>query len=307
MDQLERRLLAMAAGSAAPPSRAFERVRSGLDAFAARGALEGALAERVRAGLADASRLPRLPEAAIQAAKVLESPRCDVLDLADTLDAAPEIAARVIQVANGPFFAGAEPIYTARDAIVRMGIRETRNVAIAVVIRALIVDAPGYVPERKALWTQALATAAWAQGIGAELLGDDGSGFLAGLAHVLGRATLYTWLGADGDEIPAAARVAPLAELVHAALGAWLLEQWRLPAQISAAVLVHDAPALPPEASPTARALHAAHRLAPIVATGEPAGDALASLGAASGLDCVRLACLAVQSRALFEEWRKIL
>jgi HD-like signal output (HDOD) protein len=343
MDDLEHRARTAATGPGAAAGAgegAGARLRAALSAFAARGAGERALADRVTRALADGSRVPRLPEAALQAAKVIESPRCDVLDLADTLDAAPEIAARVVEVANGAFFAGSEPIYTARDAIVRMGIRETRNVAIAVVMRTLILDAPGYVPERRALWTRTLATAAWAHGIAAELCGDEGAGFLAGLAHELGRATLFTWLYEEDEETPAVARLAPLADAIGPALGAWILEQWRLPARISAAVLEHAEPTLAPGACATTRALHAARRLArgltgdapPSFAGVRPAGVSLAGVSlavtsrsgvdlagadlagvdladvaVACGLDTARLETLAEQSRGLYEEWLKIL
>jgi HD-like signal output (HDOD) protein len=251
--------------------------------------------------------LPRLPEAVIQAAKVVDSPRCDVLDLADTLNAEPSVAARVAAIANSAFFAGPEPVYTARDAVVRMGIRETRNVVMGVALRDLFLEGPGYARQRRELWQHSLASAAFAQGILCEIAVDDSAGFLAGLAHDIGRAAIFTWASELEGGPPPVESVLPLADALHAELGGLILQNWRLANDLVQAVRWHHRSLESGVA--TALALEAADRLAHQL--GEVNASTIeASLDAvlgAIGLERARLGCLVQESRARLDELLKIL
>ena len=207
--------------------------------------------------------LPDLPEAAIQAAQVVDSPRCDVLDLADTINADPVIASRVAHVANGGFFAGVEPVHTPRDAIVRMGIRETRNVVMGVVLRSLICEGPGRKEARVELWHHSLATAACAHGLLCELAFDDSVGFVAGLSHDVGRAVLYTWIHERGEDALPDEVFAPIAQALHPLIGAAVLSRWRLRGDLVEAVRRHHEVLEPGvDAPPMTLALQVADRMA---------------------------------------------
>lgn len=251
--------------------------------------------------------LPRLPEAVIQCAKVVDSPRCDVLDLADTLNAEPSVAARVAAIANSAFFAGPEPVYTARDAVVRMGIRETRNVVMGVALRDLFLEGPGYARQRRELWQHSLATAAFAQGILCEIAFEDSAGFLAGLAHDLGRAAVFTWASELEGGPPPVESVVPLADALHAELGALILQQWRLGNDLVQAVRWHHRSLESGVA--TALALEAADRLAWQLGDESPAAvDAsLDSILDALDLERERVSGLVQESRARLDELLKIL
>jgi len=254
--------------------------------------------------------LPSLPEAAIQATQVVDSPRCDVLDLADTLNADPDIASRVVQIANLSFFAGSEPVHTARDAIVRMGIRETRNVVMGLVVRRLICDAPGYAEERNRTWQHSLATAACAQGVLCELAVADCLGFLAGLAHDLGRSAIYTWLGERGHTDISATVLDPIADALHAPLAAACLVHWRLRFELIEAVRWHHESATQARHRPIAAALEAADRLAHSLdgdlSHAHPAPELLLLLEDL-GISANRLSRLQHENQARLEELRKIL
>jgi len=255
---------------------------------------------------------PLLPEAAIQATQVVDSPRCDVLDLADTLNADPSIAARVVEIANLSFFAGAEPVYTARDAVVRMGIRETRNVVMGVAIRSLICDGPGYTRERSELWEHSLATAACAQGLLCELAYADCMGFLAGLAHEIGRSALYSWLGQRGMLEVAEPELAPISDAIHAPIGAAMLLHWRLRYELIEAVLWYPAEGSgrSSNSSPVAAALSVASQMAHALLDRESATElerALAEKLSRLGISEHRAHQLQNENRARLDELLKIL
>jgi len=254
--------------------------------------------------------LPRLPEAVIQAVKVVESPRCDVLDLADTLNAEPSIAARVAAIANSAFFAGPEPVYTARDAVVRMGIRETRNIVMGVALRDLLLEGPGYAIQRRQLWQRSLATAACAQGIMCEISFDDGSGFMAGLAHDLGRATIFTWASELEGGPATLDAITPVAQALHMPLAALILRQWRLGNDLVLAV--RDYHRVMESRSAMAVALEAAERMARHLIDGEAAitaasDPALCGLLGELGIDANRLVILMSDSSSRLDELMKVL
>ena len=284
--------------------QALEQFSGGAHAHASHAAL---ILRATHALQAPERSLPRLPEAVIQCAKVVDSPRCDVLDLADTLNAEPSVAARVAAIANSAFFAGPEPVYTARDAVVRMGIRETRNVVMGVALRDLFLEGPGYARQRRELWQHSLATAAFAQGILCEIAFDDSAGFLAGLAHDLGRAAVFTWASEIEGGPPPVENVAPLADALHAELGALILQHWRLGNDLVQAVRWHHC-ALESGVA-TALALEAADRLAWQLHDETPAAiDAsLDPILVALDLERERVSGLVQESRARLDELLKIL
>ena len=286
-------------------------VRQALEQFAGRSGDESsrsALILRATHALQSPERsLPRLPEAVIQTAKVVDSPRCDVLDLADTLNAEPSIAARVAAIANSAFFAGPEPVYTARDAVVRMGIRETRNVVMGLALRDLFLEGPGYARQRRELWQHSLATAAFAQGILCEITFDDSSGFLAGLSHDLGRAAVFTWASELEGGPPPVESVQPLSDALHAELGALILQHWRLGNDLVQAVRWHHRSL--DSGVATALALEAADRLARQQGDERPDDDerSLDAILDALGLERERLSGLVHESRARLDELLKVL
>lgn len=261
--------------------------------------------------------LPPIPAVVHQVCRLVDGPRCDVLALAQSIGREPAIAARLIAIANSAFFAGNESVHTVRDSIVRMGIRETRNVVVGIALREVFWSVPEFEQTVIPLWQHSLATAAAAQGILCEVAFDDNAGFVTGLTHDVGRVALLN-LAAASPELPELRRSVPaqladrVIDAVHPELGAAVLEQWGFPARVVGAVRHHHNPEVAPAAEQSmAAALQAAdwmaHRFGETRSWSPVGADPMAVWLERFGISPARGERLMVEGRARFDELLKIL
>jgi HD-like signal output (HDOD) protein len=261
--------------------------------------------------------LPPIPTTVHQICQQVEAPRCDLLRFAQTIAADPALAERVVTVANSSFFAGHDRVHTVRDAVVRMGIRETRNVVVGIALRSIFWGAADFENSLIPLWQHSLATAAAAQGILCEVCFDDNAGFLTGLTHDVGRVAVLQAL-ARMPELPELRRTVPLPlaerliDAVHAEIGAHVLQSWGFPSSLVRAVRHHHSPEqLDGPERAIALALQAAdwmaHRFSETRRFSPLGGDPLEVWLEEFGIAPERGATLMSEGRARFDELMKIL
>jgi HD-like signal output (HDOD) protein len=265
----------------------------------------------------DAISLPPFPDAVHQVCALVDAPRCDLLQVAQAVGSVPGIAERVIEIANSAFFGGHDCVHTVRDSMVRMGIRETRNVVVGLALRQIFWSVPGFEHAVVPLWQHSLATAAAAQGILCEVAFDDHTGFITGLTHDIGRVAVLGVL-ASSTELPRLRRSVPgpvadrVIDAIHAELGALVLEQWGFPRRMVVAVRCHHSPdaAEGPEkvmAAALQTADWMAHRFSDTRA-GSPLGaDPLDVWLEEFGITPERATALMTEGRARFDELMKVL
>lgn len=238
---------------------------------------------------------------ATQLLALLYDPDVDVERVLDSLKAEPALAARVLKVANSPFYRLSGSVGTLDRAVALLGLTAIRGIAAAGCLDRLTPAAAGsaFNPDRFRLHSLAVACAAQKLSLAAGS-GIDGEAFMAGLLHDIGILLLVK---AAPERM---ARFKPVETGdAHVALddeqqhlgathedGATVLAQaWQLPPWLQHAVATHHAPAALPgarlqgaEALPGLLALanHAAHEagfgLWPICAL-KPEPEVLASLG----------------------------
>jgi len=251
------------------------------------------LAELARRLRRNDLRLPPMPRAVVRVQRLLDSAQCSVGDIVREIELDPALATRLVGIANSPFYQGLGAVQSLGDAIVRIGLGETRNIVLAVMLRSRVFRVPGHEREIEQLWAHSVATSICAQTLGACLNEDPDIAFLTGLLHDLGRVVLLSLAGeaeraSKGRARIAAADVRRMDRLLHPALGATVGAAWRIGPPILAAIAHHHTPATaPPEHARMAWIAHAAdllaHRIQPISsrrALGETAWEAaLAGLG----------------------------
>ena len=224
-------------------------------------------------------KLPSAPAVYQKLTQVMNSPNGDAKAVAEIVRQDPALSARVLQLANSSFFFRGEHLGSVSHAVVRLGLRLVRNLALHTGLiesfdkKALhgfdIDDAV-----RRA-FDAAVLTLVLVQGPSAA---DTAS--LAALVADLGHLVLALY---RGDELERARRLSaetgrPLSSIErelfgfdHADVGAHLLSLWGLPEPVLRAVAEHhDAPP-PTEAGWT---LEAAVRLAHLIAGRETIPDA---------------------------------
>ena len=210
----------------------------------------------------DLSRLPAQPAAALKVLRLVEDPRASSADLAKLIEADPVLSARVMRLANAPYYGLSRKVGSASRAVVLLGFSTVRALAVSAAC-SLLADDAALGPA--GFWSHSVATAAAASVVAGEVGAPPGEAFSAGLLHDIGVALLFRRDRAGYQDIVAraghpsgagAASTAGPSEtkpplliaetetfgLTHAEAGAAALEAWRFPPAFVRAVHDHHNP-----------------------------------------------------------------
>lgn len=148
----------------------------------------------------------------------------------------PPLAGRLIALANNAFFGRGAPVDSLSAAILRVGLGSIRTMLILPVLQAKLVRDP----ISAALWRHSTLVAAAAPFLASLAKVKPDLAQLAGLLHDVGR--ILIWMDGVklkdkyGDLIQRSATV------LHEELGTLVLERWKMPGEIVAAVAQHHTP-----------------------------------------------------------------
>lgn len=135
---------------------------------------------------------PVMPQIVHELQKIIEKPNATADQLASAVEKEPVIALRLISISNSPAYRGMKDIRTVRQAIPRLGLKETLSVVMAIANKSLYeTKNPHYRFLMDKLWSHSLATAYGAKLIAQHLkLNEIDVYFLMGLTHDIGKTFL---------------------------------------------------------------------------------------------------------------------
>ena len=200
---------------------------------------ESGLREFIRGG----SRLPALPRVTIRLLDKVDSPSATSNAIAAIVEADPSLSARLLKLANSSFYGQRGRISTVRNAVLVLGAKTIRSLALAVwanTLQSHANDAEDRV--RIALLLAHGLAAGVAAGMLAERrdpgLGEDA--FMAGLLHDIGRVALVAQMRreyqrtildpAEHEGLLLHEKETAILGFDHRHLGAALMRSWGLPA-----------------------------------------------------------------------------
>ena len=200
-------------------------------------------------------RLPPFPEAATRALDELGQDNIDFSRLERCIGSDQVLTARVLRIANSPFYGLPRKIVAIKDACILTGAPTLRNMIIAsVAMRQFPANQAGQL-DRAALWKHSAQCAAFAAEFASIARQPRDVAFTAGLLHDIGKLALdalfpneYARIFAQGAGLDAEIEVLGT---THADIGARVAETWRLPQVICDAIADHHAPALSNHVTPT--------------------------------------------------------
>lgn len=225
-------------------------------------AIERKAAESAANALATSIGLKPFPKAARQAMDLLDQPEINLTAIRETFRTDPGLTGRVLKLANSGYFHSATPCTTIRDAIVRLGTDNLRDLVSAAAVHGMFKDLGG---AGDALLKHAVSVGSIARAIGQRIgVEEVGQLYLAGLMHDVGKLLLLqagtTQVGTALDEGIAVER--DQLGFDHAVLGALALEAWEFPEHLSRVVALHHQPARAFEEGASVARLVAVLRLA---------------------------------------------
>lgn len=198
--------------------------------------------------------LPPMPRALQEALRIMQDDRHSAAGCVTAIEADSTLSARVLRLANSPFYGVSGRIANVADAVSLLGLRSVTGVLTAVSMQAL-QDTLALAPaELSAYGRHALLTAVAARLLAPAAGQDPDEAFLAGLLHDVGELMLAVFLPAAHRQVLALAgeeqidrRSAELRllEQGHDEVGARVVRAWNFPATIAAAIAGHHQPVQP--------------------------------------------------------------
>lgn len=193
---------------------------------------------------ADALDLPRLDEPTARVVGLAADPGVGVEEAAAALEACPELAARVLEVAGSAFYATREPARDVRAAAARLGMRAVGELAIVALVRDELYEPLLGTSEAEELWRHAAVAGVYAHRLTRRRGRASEASLLAGLMADIGRPLVLGLLleleAALGEELPPSTRRV-LVDALHVAVGTALVRAWNLPRSVVLAVTYHHA------------------------------------------------------------------
>ena len=190
---------------------------------------------------------------------LLYNPEVEVGAVLDCVRGEPGLVARVLKVANSPYYRQAGSIGTVERAIAVLGLTAVRGVAASGCLDRMTPprSGPAFDPERFRLHCLAVACAAQ-QLSGAARAGIDGEAYMAGLLHDIGLLLLVKADAAamasyrppvGGDAASASAAEQAHFGTTHEDCALLLTQTWQMPDWLAGAITDHHPPADTTEAA----------------------------------------------------------
>jgi HD-like signal output (HDOD) protein len=199
----------------------------------------------------------------VQVLRLVDDPDVSAQQLARAVATDPVLAARVLRVANSPYYGLGGRVGTLPFAVSVVGFQAVRSLA---VVAAAGLDDPSAAPE--GFWRGAALVATAAELLAPLVEADPGDAFSLGLLHTLGAALLHQ--RGPGVQLclpqPDDARGLLASERerfgeTHDELAARALATWHMPARLCELIARHHEAVLP-DSGPLERSLHVARLIA---------------------------------------------
>jgi HD-like signal output (HDOD) protein len=138
--------------------------------------------------------LPLLPHVAIKVIRITNDANSNMADLAKVVMTDQMMATKIIKIANSPVYAGTVKITDIKQALVRVGQGEIRNMMLAVSLGSKVFRSGLYGRLAKELWEHAVGCAFAARVVAHGLRKNREQAFLCGLMHDLGKMIMLNIL-----------------------------------------------------------------------------------------------------------------
>ncbi len=199
-------------------------------------------------------------------------PGSPVNAIAAAIDRDAALSARLVAVANSPFYGSHSRVITLSRAISVIGHRGLGDLVLALSTPAHFAQFGGSLPDRQAFWAHGLHCGLIARLLGLRCgLSGTETLFAAGLLHDIGQFVILeklpeigrqTRMRAKDSHVPLHLLEKAIIGCDHADTGGELLGSWKLSADLEEAVRCHHAPTTARRATLNAAIIHLADQLA---------------------------------------------
>jgi putative nucleotidyltransferase with HDIG domain len=197
--------------------------------------------------------LPALPAITTSLLQMVDNPAVSSHRIAGLLASDQSLSARILRLANSPFYGFAHEIKTVQLAVTLLGSDTIANLALSMsVMNRFTQKFEDDTFDHAVFWKHSILTANLSEKLAVKLhCKNPGSGYTAGMLHDIGKLVIHEYLNPAHRNIEAlilehgAAPYQAEREALsvdHAEIGGWLCRNWNLPDEIVAAVNGHHTP-----------------------------------------------------------------
>lgn len=200
------------------------------------------------------SELMAFSPVALKLCEVIDDESSNASNIANVIKQDPALAARLLQLANSPFYGFSQEICEIEDAISRIGTTETFRIALSVSISNSFHDIPETLISKKDFWAHSTLCA-----YAAEELSDlynirsKGAIYTAGLLHDIGQLILFANYPDKSlqvlercidshEELDQAEIEYAVFGFTHAQIGYELARKWNFPLMLQECIAYHHSP-----------------------------------------------------------------
>lgn len=207
---------------------------------------------------------PVMPQVVRDVQSIIKQSNSTAEDVAAVIERDPVISLKLLSVANSPVYRGVQEIRNVKEAIPRMGLKETFNIVIAIASKSIYeTDRVQFRILMDKLWVHSLACAYGSKLIAEHLKLDDSEKFfLMGLVHDIGKSLLlkaFTEISRKKNidfEV-----VQGNIQQGHLSMGGVLLQRWGFDDIFIKVVSKHEGDELSPETEKEILVIHLANIL----------------------------------------------
>lgn len=190
-----------------------------------------------------AALIPSLPKVALDLIETFKEEEPNLRRLAQNIDADAVLSARILRLANTPYYATARKIKTVSEALMILGFSPVRNIALSTAVSSLGSAKKG--PEMDRFASLSLLSAMCCESLAAEAGLEKGQAFAAGLLRPIGMLLMRAAKPVEIASLDLATSVfdprraeeeVKMFGVDHGALSGALATRWNLPEGIAQAL-----------------------------------------------------------------------
>jgi HD-like signal output (HDOD) protein len=208
--------------------------------------------EQIKERVKSIIQLPALPSLALEVVDMVDNPKTSAQQLGRLISADQALAAKVLKIANSPFYGFPKKISTIDFAIIVLGFDALKEIVISIaLVSSLQKKADNYF-NTKIFWDHSIAAGVIARRLARDIgYRVTGEVFVAGLLHDMGISVLNKYFNPEFHRIVDIAREMNLPFLeaeesvlgvTHCEIGSWLGERWNLPDHLVESIACHHDP-----------------------------------------------------------------
>jgi HD-like signal output (HDOD) protein len=207
------------------------------------------LDEKIRKKLESIRDLPTIPIVISEVLAAIDNPKMSAANLASIIERDQALTARVLRVANSPFYGFARRISTIDLAIVVMGFNTIKEIVLSLVIQRFFSKVKSKLFDINSFWHYGVFCGSTsrhlARKLGYKLAGEA---FVSGLMHDIGVLIIAEYFSEAFKQIKFKVMndyrslidaEMDLLNTNHCEIGGWIAEKWNLPPQIVQSIRNH--------------------------------------------------------------------